>query len=149
MSMSRKWTEVIELLRAKEVILADGLTDSELGSAEERCSSSFPPDLREFLQLVLPIGSSFPDWRSISCDTLDSWLAGPFEGIAFDIEHNSFWWPAWGPKPAHLATAKEVARAALEAAPRLVPIFGHRFLPTEPLERGNPVFSVVQTDIIY
>lgn len=129
--------------------MASGLSDSELATAEEWCGTPFPPDLKEFLQVALPIAPRFPDWRSGSRNTLVSWLADPFEGIAFDIERKAFWWPTWGSRPANLATAKEVARAAVERVPRLVPIYGHRFLPTEPLERGNPVFSIVQTDIIY
>ena len=35
------------------------------------------------------------------------------------------------------------------AAPRLIPIYGHRMMPDEPQEPGNPVFSVHQTDIIH
>lgn len=73
----------------------------------------------------------------------------PFEGMCFDIEHNSFWLPSWGPKPLALADAYDVARAAIAEAPRLIPICGHRFLPNKPCEAGNPVFSVHQTDIIY
>lgn len=34
-------------------------------------------------------------------------------------------------------------------APKLIPILGHRYIPEEPHERGNPVFSVYQTDVIY
>ncbi len=40
-------------------------------------------------------------------------------------------------------------QAAVAAAPTLIPLIGHRFLPSEPNEAGNPVFSVYQTDIIY
>jgi hypothetical protein len=35
-----------------------------------------------------------------------------------------------------------------QAAPGLIPIHGHRYLPTLPVEPGNPVLSVHQTDII-
>jgi hypothetical protein len=35
------------------------------------------------------------------------------------------------------------------AAPRLIPLDGHRYLPETPHERGNPVFSVYQSDVIY
>ena len=42
-----------------------------------------------------------------------------------------------------------VAKRAMDAAPKLVPIAGHRFIPEAPHEEGNPVFSVHQTDIIY
>jgi hypothetical protein len=36
----------------------------------------------------------------------------------------------------------------LDDAPRLIPIYAHRAVPNEPLEAGNPVFSVMQMDII-
>lgn len=34
------------------------------------------------------------------------------------------------------------------AAPRLLPIYSHRYLLAEPCRAGNPVFSVYQSDII-
>jgi hypothetical protein len=37
----------------------------------------------------------------------------------------------------------------LAAAPKLIPIYHHRMMPDEPHLKGNPVFSVWQTDIIY
>jgi hypothetical protein len=82
-------------------------------------------------------------------EKLDWSLAGPFDGIRFDIECHSFWWPAWGPRLLELSEAIEVARQGVAAAPRLIPVYGHRYLPAVPAEAGNPVFSVVQTDIIY
>jgi len=130
-------------------MLAPGLSAAELAAAEEFCDARFPEDLRELLSLALPVGATFPDWRSLPKDDLAGTLARPFEGICFDIERNSFWWEPWGPRPAELSAAVELARVAVEAAPRLIPIFSHRYIPADPHERGNPVFSVVQTDIIY
>ena len=69
--------------------------------------------------------------------------------MEFDIEHNAFWMPEWGEKPENLAAAFEIARRAVSKAPFLIPICSHRYLPASPLERGNPIFSVHQTDIIY
>jgi hypothetical protein len=31
----------------------------------------------------------------------------------------------------------------------LVPLISHRYIPSEPNEAGNPVFSVYQSDVIY
>jgi hypothetical protein len=36
-----------------------------------------------------------------------------------------------------------------DKAPILIPIYFHRYIPSEPYEKGNPVYSVHQTDIIY
>jgi hypothetical protein len=97
----------------------------------------------------MPAGANFPNWRALDDPELETRLDWPFDGIRFDIEHNSFWLPQWGQRPAELSSAIELARAAVAAAPRLIPVYSHRFLPAEPLESGNPVLSVYQTDIIY
>jgi hypothetical protein len=54
----------------------------------------------------------------------------------------------WGEKPQTLEAACAIARRAVAEAPILIPIYGHHYLPAEPSEAGNPVFSVYQTDII-
>jgi hypothetical protein len=111
-------------------------------------SARFPPDLRAFLTEGLPLGKGFPDWRNPTSSTIREQLDWPFEGIAFDIGQNAFWLDAWGVRPKHLDDAVEVARIIIAAAPRLIPIIGHRYIPAEPSIEGNPIFSVYQTDII-
>lgn len=147
------WSEELRLLRKRGVPLAPGLTEPELARAERMYRFSFPPDLRALLALALPLprpgGPRFPDWRNGDPAVLAGQLDWPFEGIAFDIEHNAFWWSGWGTRPPLLADAIAVARAAVAEAPRLIPIAGHRYLPSEPCVAGNPVFSAYQTDIIY
>jgi hypothetical protein len=76
-------------------------------------------------------------------------LRWPSEGICFDIEHSDFWVADWGPRPSNLPAALEIARKQIAAMPRLIPIWGHRYLPNKPFVSGNPVFSVYQTDVIY
>jgi hypothetical protein len=36
-----------------------------------------------------------------------------------------------------------------KASPKLVPLVSHRYLPSEPNEAGNPIFSIYQSDVIY
>lgn len=143
------WTHELHLLEARGVKLAPGLSEAELCRVESVRRFRFPPDLRAFLARALPTGADFPDWRAPDSPTLDRQMGWPFRGIAFDIEHDSFWWPAWGSRPSELEDALATARAALETVPRLIPISGHRYLPAEPELPGNPVFSVYQTDIIH
>jgi hypothetical protein len=146
------WSAALERLKKREadgeMTLTLGLTEDELMRAEEIHEFRFPPDLRSFLSCVLPLGRHFYDWRNPGSRALLGMFAWPFEGIAFDIEHNKFWWDEWGPRPEKLADAFEIAKAAVAAAPRLIPISSHRFIPEEPSLAGNPVFSVYQTDII-
>ena len=158
-----RWQEVVDQLRGSDyqfgLITPDspvqhvefdaGLTDAEVTTAENRFDIRFPPDLREFLQTALPRGPQFPDWRSADEAVLRDWLERPRQGILFDIEYNGFWLEEWGPSPASLAEALQVASALVASAPRLIPIFMHRMMPDEPHLVGNPVFSVHQTDIIH
>lgn len=130
-----------------------GLTGEELSRAAERFGIGFPPDLAGFLSVGflsegLPAGPGFPRWRSLE-KSVEAQLAWPHEGILFDVEQNAFWMPEWGERPADIDAAKAVASAAVRAAPVMVPICGYRYLPAEPLEAGNPVFSIHQTDVIY
>jgi hypothetical protein len=159
----RIWPELIEQLRGAEyrfgLITADspvyrirfdqGLTDSEVEAAQAQFGFRFPPDLRAFLQTALPCGPKFPDWRSGEASALREWLDRPRQGLLFDLEHNGFWLQEWGPRPRSLAEARRLVSELLAAAPKLVPIYGHRMMPDEPQLSGNPVFSVHQTDIIH
>ncbi len=126
-----------------------GLTDAEVAAAEARFGFRYPPDLREFLQTALPRGPRFPDWRSGDEAALLDWLDLPRQGVLFDVEHNDFWLEEWGPRPGSVEEAVRAAGELVGAAPRLIPVYGHRMMPDEPHEPGNPVFSGHQTDIIH
>jgi len=126
-----------------------GLGADELDAAERKWSIRFPPDLRFFLETVSSEADGFTHWTSTPDEVIAERLAWPFEGFCFDIEHSDLWLPAWGSKPETLAERIEVFRPFYEAAPKLIPVFAHRYLPAEPLAAGNPVFSVYQSDIIY
>jgi hypothetical protein len=143
------WSSELRSLRDRGVTLARGLTAVEIQRVEETHRFRFPPDLASFLSCALPVGPRFPDWRAPESPVLLDQFAWPFDGMAFDIESNAFWWEPWGPRPVVLSEAIAVAKAAVERAPRMIPIAGHRYLPAEPASAGNPVFSVYQTDIIF
>lgn len=124
---------------------AAGYSQEELEAVQARHGLRFPPDLVAFLRERRP-ASGF-DWR---CDTtaIRRALAWPLEGIIFDVENKGFWREHWGTKPATAKARAEIAAAAVAAAPRLIPVYSHRYIPETPSEAGNPVFSVYQTNII-
>lgn len=131
------------------VVFEPGLSDAEFKAVESRFGFRFPPDLRRFLAHALPTSPSWPNWRRDPPETLRERLEWPYEGICFDVEQNGFWPVRWGQKPGSLDEARRIARQHVDAAPRLIPILSHRYLPDRPHQAGNPVFSVHQTDIIY
>jgi hypothetical protein len=76
-------------------------------------------------------------------------LEWPLDGLIFDVENNDLWWPSWGRRPVTVERRADVVRDVVNQAPRLVPLVSHRYLPCEPNESGNPVFSIYQSDAIY
>lgn len=140
---------LVDKLRRWNHVVTAGLSDSEVAGVETRFGFHFPPDLRSFLQQVLPVSGDWVDWRNGSTEGIRQRLAWPLDGMIFDIEHDAFWLELWGRKPDALADAIEVARREVARAPTLIPILSHRYMPDDPPLGGNPVFSVYQTDIIY
>lgn len=139
-----------KLLGLLPAAIGPGLSERELDAVEARFGFSFSADHRVFLAAGLPHGSpSWPDWRHGDPEDLAARLERPAEGALFDVEHNRFWHPDWAPRPAETADALRVARAELATVPRLVPVYGHRYLPGTAGEWGHPVLSVHQTDIIF
>jgi hypothetical protein len=123
-----------------------GFSEVELRLAEDRYGFRFPPDLRDLLRLRrLPHGY---DWSS-GFDAIDHALKAVGQGIVFDVEHNGVWWREWGPRPASEDERAVVVAEQVQQAPQLIPLRGHRFMPAQPSEAGNPVFSISQMDIIY
>ncbi len=148
-------TQLITFLKAKNVLFDNGLNDIELLQVEQKFNLRFPPDLKMFLQTGLPISDKFPNWRKALTDTqttdiINNRLEAPLRGILFDIEHNNFWTTElWGELPDTLQQKLSVATDKIKSSPRLIPIFAHRYISSEPHENDNPVYSVHQTDIIY
>ncbi len=98
---------------------------------------------------ALPISSQWINWREMGSNDIKNAFEWVYEGIYFDIENNDFWLKEWGEKPRNLKKAFSVAKKKIDEAPKLIPIYSHRYIPAVPTERNNPVLSVYQTDIIY
>ena len=138
---------LVESLSGRGVRFAAGLAEAELEELQEAHAVVFPPDLAAFLKRAVPVGDRFPDWRGSSQD-LQSRFDEPLQGILCDVELNNFWAPSWGSKPTEPRQALAKTKTVVNAAPKLIPVYSHRYIPSDPSLSGNPVLSVVQTDII-
>lgn len=123
----------------------------QLDDAQAKWDLRFPPDLVDLFLDRRPVdpGGRIIDWAKDRDERIRRTLDWPFEGFWFDVENAGVWWPEWGEKPADRDTRFAALKAAFDAAPTLIPNFAHRYIPAEPHEAGNPVFSVRQTDVIY
>ena len=143
--------------------LGPGLTDAEFARIEREYGFTFADDHRAFLAAALPVNRvepvpenvvrtwdrPWPDWRDGDPAELRKQLAWPIEGVLFDVEHNRLWAAEWGERPADMADALATARQALADVPTMVPVYGHRYLPSGAGTFGHPVLSMYQTDIIF
>jgi hypothetical protein len=149
--------ELFELLNTKQAVTnrgpvrygVPGLSSPEIASVEAQLGFRLPEDFVYLFQNLQDPGGVFFPWSHFRKQEYDDLIRWVQNGIAFDIEHAGFWLERWGTRPKLLSAAIEIAQSDFECWPKLLPIFGHRFMPAEPYRSGNPVFSIMQTDIIY
>jgi hypothetical protein len=145
--------QIINLLEHKGVLFDDGLSNLEVTQIQEKFDLQFPPDLKQFLQMRLPISEEFVNWRQGLFDketakNIVDRLNWPLDGILWDLR-NGDWLSIWGENPKNQEDKIAIAKSCYARVPKMVPIYSHRYIPSAPNEPGNPVFSVHQTDIIY
>ncbi|BDU49486.1 hypothetical protein [Haliovirga abyssi] len=148
----RNCIEAINLLRNNDVIIDDGLLKKEISEIENKYNIVFPPDLREFYSYGLPVSKGFINWRNSDPEyikTIKERLSWPYEGIIFDIKNNKFWIEEFGEEPTEIDEKIRKFSEYFKKVPKLIPIYGHRYIPIEPYEENNPIISVYQTDIIF
>jgi hypothetical protein len=145
-----------------------GLAEEQVVAVERDWALRFPPDYRLYLKRLHSVDRPMQcrRGRTAASETptlhdapsLYNWLTegdilrDRFDalatGLVFDVEEAGLWRPTWGTRPATAKARAQRVRALVDAAPRLVPVFGHRYLLAEPCRPGNPVFSIVQSDLI-
>jgi hypothetical protein len=148
-SFSAYARSVIEHLKRAQVPIAEGLSDGEFDRIEATFSLTFPPDLKGILQEGLPVGAAFPNWRTGNFEQLRTRIDLPCAGLLHEVALGRFWWKTWGRRPAETQHAVQIASAALRAAPILIPMCGHCYIPCSPNQAGNPIFFVYQKEVVY
>jgi hypothetical protein len=147
------WKEVVKAVESSEFFqevnasFEAGLSDEEVAAVEARFGFRFPPDLRGFLQTALPVGGQFPDWRNGDDSDIEARLRRPLDDLLAAAVDEGFWPPAWPTRPSEKTAAKQIVRDLVARAPKLIPVFSHRYMPDAPPIAGNPVISWVQANI--
>jgi hypothetical protein len=124
---------------------AKGYTQAELDTAQQRFDLVFPPDLVALLRDRRPLQGH--DWADEAA--IRRMLEWPLRGLLTSVERGFLWWREWGERPDSQNAREEVVRSVVSRAPKLIPLIGHRYLPEQPHEAGNPVFSLRHSDVIY
>lgn len=128
-----------------------GYSQTELDDVQAKWNLRFPPDLIELLRERRPLIDHRDcfDWVTADPKLIRFWLDWPFEGYWRTVQRSGAWWPEWGERPRRLGEQREKLRGIFADAPTLIPLCGHSFIPDEPGETGNPVFSVFHSDIVH
>jgi hypothetical protein len=138
-----------------QVKIGPGLAEDELSRIETEFGFEFAADHRAFLAAGLPLNTPppdepgvfytwqepWPDWRDGDREQLWEQVNWPVDRAVEQVAHG-FWVDAWGARPADHDEAAHIAGERLRRVPRLVPVYGHRFLPAGRDNVGHPVLSV-------
>jgi len=125
-----------------------GMADREIAMIESELCLPLPDDLKFLMGNVLELDSGSPPWSTLDRVTYVEQIDWVLQGILFDVEHANLWLRRWGSQPRSLEAAQNIVRQDFALWPKLFPVFGHRFLAVQPTENDNPVFSIMQSDII-
>lgn len=145
-----------------------GLEEEEIDAIEEKYQIQFTKEHRAFLNILHTIDkkepiecyddndeiyyieeSFFYNWKTDDKE-LNYRLDWVYETILDDVLGvNRVWLESWGKvRPKSDDTKKEIFSNWFKQAPKLIPIYGYRFVVSEPLDSDNPVLSVYGSDII-
>ena len=148
---------IIDQLINKGIQFAKGLTEAEFQRIEEIYNVRFPGSLRRFYSLGLPDSedpddmAGFPRWTDFSAANIakiKERIQAPIHWVCGYIKRG-FWIPNWGKRPKSTNEAiKQFMEIAMKA-PRLIPIYSHRYMPQLDGVENPPVISTVGIDIIY
>lgn len=144
------YEESIDLLKEQGVGFESGLTTNEIVEAEKIYDIKFPDSLRSFLMIALPISKGFYKWRNFDVKNVEyikSVIKQPINDIN-DKPEEIYWCDSWGEEPEDENCMKEEVRKQLSKAPKLIPIYSHRYMPMVSV-KNPPILSVHGTDVIY
>lgn len=144
------YEESLYLLKERKIEFESGLTVDEITQIENTYHIKFPESLQRFLMMALPVSSGFYNWRNLEKENVEyikRIIDQPIKYIN-DMPAEVYWCDDWGEEPEDENYLKEEVRKRLSKAPKLLPIFSHRYIPML-TENNLPIISVHGVDIIY
>lgn len=149
------YKKLIEELKCKGVVFLPGLTEEDFDAIKKTYSIDFPESLRKFYEIGVPTmenenENSFPQWTDYSQDNIKiikERLNAPAKWLLQDVLEG-FWIPEWGEKSENITECIDCVSKKIENAPRLIPVFSHRYIVRIPNKENPPVMSMVGSDIV-
>lgn len=144
------YKKIISSLKEQGIEFETGLTEREISTIQYIYEIMFPESLRHFLMEGLPVSRGFYNWRNTEQNNIEfikRMIEMPITRID-EVITEIYWCDDWGKEPQNAMEAEKTIRKKLHEAPKLLPVYGHRYMP---MLSGVqvPVISVHGTDIIY
>lgn len=143
-------SEIFDLLKQNGIIIDSGLSDDEISIIESKYDISFPKSLKDFYKEGLPVSEGFINWKDYSDENVE-YIKSLIQSAFSDVSENAgeiYWNDEWGDEPDDTDEVAEIIREKLKSAPKLIPIYSHRYIPMGTSD-NPPVISVHEIDIIY
>lgn len=140
----------IDILIGRGVRMDRGLTMDEIILIEKQYNISIPGSLKNFYMEALPISKGFYNWRSKNIrdvEMIKTAINRPFLAI-YTMAEDVYWCESWGEEPYEKKELCQEVRKRLENAPKLIPIYSHRYMPIL-LDDNPPILSIHDLDIVY
>ena len=141
---------IIELLEKNKIIVEEGLDDKEIEEIQLLYGIRFPKSYLNFLQEGVPTSEGFFNWRDKSPDNVNyirEAIAIPFRDLSANAG-DVYWNDMWGEEPDTTEKIADYIRNKLTDAPKLIPIYSHRYMPMD-VSDNPPILSVYGADVIY
>ncbi|WP_165251684.1 SMI1/KNR4 family protein [Adlercreutzia sp. ZJ304] len=144
------YEQSVDLLKRRGIELESGLAADEIVQIEKIYEIVFPKSLRDFLMAALPVSNGFYDWRNgeqKNIERIKDAISRPMRDI-HDTPEEVYWCEDWGEEPADEEVFKREVIERLKTAPKLIPVYFHRYMPMVS-DENPPIMSVCGGDIIY
>ena len=108
-----------------------------------------PEELKNLYNIALPVSKGFCNWRNFddkNVKFIKEVIERPIKDI-YELANEVYWCDDWGKEPNNESEKVEIIRNLLEKAPKLIPIYFHRYM-TQVNMKNIPIFSMHDTDII-
>ena len=141
-------------LEDKGIQFKNGLTDDEINKIEEIYEIVLPEWLRKFYCLGVPFSEEnnlFPLWSDFSdtnIEKIKERMQKPYKLFAREVQ-DGFWHTSWGSRPESQEEVLQKFGELSLVAPRLIPLYSHRYMPLIDGVDDPPIISTVGSDTIY
>ncbi len=135
---------ISELKSESKIEFREGLSKSKILSYETEFDCKFPPELKVFLEIAVPVGHGWPKWHGRASDLVRG-VREFFEYVFRTAIRDDYavWVPSrWGIRPTDDKEAVSIALQDIRSLPPLIPIYKIRHIPSFPAKVGNPIYSI-------